>query len=113
MEMQGELQGKVWFRCVRCHYASLIDPKELQGQSNSNGILDASKATPYDPQSIFQVGEAIFHSTWNDVGRVTSKVKTSGGGQAIDVSFQKNGLRRLIENLKPEPSSVIGANEVL
>jgi hypothetical protein len=74
--------------------------------ASSGGKLDVSKATVYEPCSCFKVGESIFHSEWNDVGTVISKAKTSDGGQAIIVSFEKQGQRRLIENLKPELAEV-------
>jgi hypothetical protein len=107
MEFVGEMDGvpnKVWYRCARCHHTSLIDLGPLN--LNPNTKPEASTATIYQPCNSFKVGEAIFHSEWNDVGKVTSKVKTSDGGQAIVVSFEKTGERRLIENLKPEPSDV-------
>ena len=105
MEFVGEMEGQVnraWFRCTRCHHTSLIDLGPPVSQQS--GKLDASQATPYNPLQSFKVGEAIFHSEWNDVGKVISKMRTSDGSQAIIVSFEKQGQRRLIENLKPEPS---------
>ena len=108
MEMVGErqeAQEKVWFRCTRCHHMNLIDVKIQENAENSK--LCAETATRYTPQQSFKVGEAIFHSEWNDVGKVLGKVKTSDGSQAIVVSFEKQGERRLIENLKPESSTIL------
>ncbi|HMD13355.1 MAG TPA: hypothetical protein VKI62_01875 [Bacteroidota bacterium] len=103
MEFVGEMEGrqdKMWFRCTRCHHTSLMD---ITSTSSANdGKIDATTATPYNPLSTFKVGEAIFHTEWNDVGKVMSKNKTSDGSQSIIVSFEKTGQRRLIENLKPE-----------
>ena len=107
MELVGEMEGmlnRAWFRCTRCHHTSLIELKAQTGEEG-NGKLDAAKATVYNPLHSFKVGEAIFHNEWNDVGKVISKMKTSDGSQAIIVSFEKQGQRRLIENLKPEPSA--------
>jgi len=104
METLGGMQNstdKVWFRCTRCHHSSLFDLK-AEGESLENLKADATTATPYKPGMIFHVGEAIFHSEWNDIGKVLSKVKTSDGSNAIVVSFEKQGQRTLIENLKPE-----------
>lgn len=97
-EMQG-VQGKIWYRCSRCHYTILLEEIVKNG---NNGKLDPSKATSYNPWQSFQVGQVIFHEGWNDVGKVLNKTKTSDGSQAIIVSFEKLGQRRLIENLKPE-----------
>lgn len=104
MELVGEMEGmqnRAWFRCTRCHHTSLIELKSASDDVDMSK-LDATTATPYNPLQSFKIGEAIFHTEWNDVGKVVSKMKTSDGGQAILVSFQKQGQRRLIENLKPE-----------
>lgn len=109
MEIVGEMQGvqdKIWFRCTRCHHMSLMNPK-TPGSEQQLKKIDAGLATRYTPQQSFKIGEAIFHSEWNDVGTVMSKVKTSDGSQAIIVTFEKQGQRTLIENLKPEPSVLI------
>jgi hypothetical protein len=108
MEMMGEVQdgkGKNWFRCTRCHHMSLLD---VSIQPNDPGAkLCAESATKYTPQQSFKVGEAIFHTEWNDVGKVVSKIRTSDGSHAIIVAFEKQGERRLLESLKPEPSTVL------
>jgi len=109
MEFVGEMGGqqdKIWFRCTRCHHTTLFDlsASSLKAEPLK---LDASTATPYNPLSTFKVGEAIFHVEWNDVGTVLSKNKTSDGSQSILVSFEKAGQRRLIENLKPEPTDIV------
>jgi hypothetical protein len=61
--------------------------------------LEKFECLEYDPHSTYKVGEAIFHSGWDDVGKVTAKEKTSGGASAIVVSFEKLGQRRLLENV--------------
>ncbi len=104
MEMVGDLQvgqEKMWLKCTRCHHMSQMDLK-LRANDSKNGKLDAASATKYTPEQIFSVGQAIFHSEWDDVGKVTSKIKTSDGHMAIVVTFEKQGQRRLLENFKPE-----------
>ncbi len=108
MEHVGEMGGvkdKSWFRCCRCHHTTLLE-NGINTTSSNGEKIDVTKATIYTPCQCFKVGESIFHSEWNDVGTVISKTKTSDGGQAILVSFEKQGQRRLIENLKPEPEEV-------
>ena len=104
--MEGQV-GKIWYRCTRCNHTSLLE----DSMNNVNGALDPSTATMYKPCQCFKVGEAIFHSEWNDVGKVLSKMKTSDGSQAIIVSFEKLGQRRLIENLSEEPILELTATE--
>jgi hypothetical protein len=102
MEIVGEMQGvqdKMWYRCTRCHHMSLID---LKAEAAGNTALDGAAATVYSPATKFQVGESVFHSEWNDVGKVLSKTRTSDGSESITVMFEKQGERRLISNLKSE-----------
>ena len=99
MELVGEMasaQDKVWYRCARCHHMSLmINDLKLNGVA-----VDLATATPYNPERIFNIGDSIFHSEWNDFGKVMSKTRTSSGSHAIVVSFEKQGQRTLVENLK-------------
>jgi hypothetical protein len=104
MVMVGDLQEgqeKMWLKCTRCHHMSQMDMKSRASESK-NGKLDPASATRYTPEASFVVGQAIFHTEWDDVGKVTSKIKTSDGHEAIVVAFEKQGQRRLLENLKPE-----------
>ena len=105
MEMVGDLQEgqeKMWLKCTRCHHMSQMDLKARATETQKGGKLDPAAATKYTPEQSFAVGQAIFHSEWDDVGKVTSKIKTSDGHEAIVVAFEKQGQRRLLENLKPE-----------
>ena len=107
MEIVGEMQGvqdKMWYRCTRCHNMSLI---ELKIEAAGAGTLDAATATVYHPASKFQVGESIFHTEWNDLGKVLSKTRTSDGSESITVMFSKQGERRLISNLKSELLAIL------
>ena len=109
MEMVGERNDaltKMWFRCTRCHHSNLIEMSVSEAEKQP-AKLTPETSTPYTPQQCFKVGEAIFHTEWNDVGTVLSKTKTSGGMQAIIVAFEKQGQRTLIENLKPEPAEML------
>ena len=109
MEIVGEMEGvqdKIWYRCTRCHHMALIDLK-AQAEGAAATKLDAASATPYNPELRFNIGDAIFHSEWNDVGRVLSTTRTSSGGESILVQFEKQGQRRLIANLKAEASSLV------
>ena len=51
------------------------------------------------------MGEAIFHTDWDDIGKIISKERTSGGGSAIVVSFERLGERRLLENVVFDPDT--------
>ncbi len=109
MELVGEQQvegaeapsSKAWYRCTRCKHSMLIDRQSLtKGKNGDLAKIDRRSCVQYSKERVFKVGQVIYHSEWDDVGRVISKQKTSDGTQAITVSFEKLGERRLIENVQ-------------
>jgi len=107
MEMVGAMdpaQNKHWFRCTRCHHMTLATLlPEVKESANTD--VDQNAAVPYDPQSSFVIGSSIFHSEWNDFGKVMSKARMSDGTRTILVTFEKLGPKTLVENLvQTEPS---------
>ncbi len=98
--MEG-LENKVWYRCTRCHHSTMIDISKRLSDSNVIKFIKED-CTSYSPERSYTVGELIYHNDWDDMGKVTAKEKTSSGGRAILVSFEKLGARRLIENLAAE-----------
>ena len=104
MELIGEMHNateKIWFKCSRCRHMTLVDMK-AEANNGSANKADANTAALYNPQQTFNVGQSIFHSEWDDVGKIVSKTRTSDGNLAIVVSFEKIGQRTLIENFKAE-----------
>jgi hypothetical protein len=103
MELIGSDENqpnKSWHRCTRCRHASLIDLEELKKvQEESKKKLERSECTEYTPGRTYSVGDAIFHSTWDDIGKIVSKERTSGGANAIVVSFERLGERKLLESV--------------
>jgi len=106
LEMAGSVENqpdKTWYRCTRCRHASLIDVSELRKLlEESKRRLERTECTEYKPEATYTVGQAIFHSGWDDVGKIVSKERTSRGEFAIVVSFEKLGQRRLLENVVAE-----------
>ncbi|MDD8017968.1 MAG: hypothetical protein PHP42_06315 [Bacteroidota bacterium] len=101
METIGAVVGaenKVWFRCTRCHHSIMLDTA-VKKEDNVIKIT-REQCTDYSPEKIFPIGTAIYHQDWDDVGKVTSKEKTSSGRNAIWVAFEKSGTKKLIENLQ-------------
>lgn len=103
---------KAWYKCTRCRHMSLLI---TQNGSKDKVPLDEKTAATYDPHNKYEVGQAIFHNEWNDVGRVMSKVRMSNGTNAMVVAFQKIGERQLVESLnidlptdQPEETAVGG-----
>jgi len=103
MELVGAVEAqpdKTWYRCTRCRQAVLLDLSELKkNEEASKKKPERSDCSEYRPQETYKVGQAIFHTEWDDVGKVISKERTSGGASAIVVSFERLGERKLLENL--------------
>lgn len=108
MELVGEMHSegteepaqKVWYRCTRCKHSALIDRQSLTKSKNGETVkIERSACTTYSKELIFDVGQLIYHSEWDDMGKVIAKQKTSDGTHAITVSFEKLGERKLIENV--------------
>lgn len=103
MELVGAVENqpdRTWYRCARCRHAMLVDLNELKkGEEAAKKKPERADCSDYNPSNTYTVGQAIFHTEWDDFGKVISKEKTSGGGSAIVVSFQRLGERRLLENL--------------
>lgn len=102
MEIIGavvDAENKIWYRCTRCHHSMMIDTSSRK-KSDNVITYNREECVDYSPEKVFDVGASIYHTDWDDMGRVTSKEKTSNGGNAILVQFEKNGPKKLIENLQ-------------
>jgi len=103
MEKIGSVENqpeKTWYRCTRCRHASLLDLEAMKrSQEEAAKKIDKSSAAVYSPENTYQVGDAIFHTEWDDIGKIVSKELTSGGDKAIVVSFEKLGEKRLLEGI--------------
>lgn len=103
MEIIGAVVGsenKVWYRCTRCHHSMMIDNVTTQKEKDNVIKINRDECVEYTPEKIYDVGSSIYHTDWDDMGKVKSKEKTSSGRNAIWVEFEKNGIKKLIENLQ-------------
>ncbi len=101
MEIIGAVVGsdnKVWYRCTRCHHSMMLDTASKKGDNVIK--FTREQCVDYSPEKIFDIGTAIYHTDWDDMGKITSKEKTSSGTNAIWVAFEKSGTKKLIENLQ-------------
>ncbi|MBS1904296.1 MAG: hypothetical protein JSS75_11375 [Bacteroidetes bacterium] len=96
----GERQSdNLWVRCTKCHNTMLVNlAAMLDDKPKPHANLTASECTPYTPQRIYAIGEAVYHKEWDDIGSVVSKEVTAGGRHAIIVNFDKMGEKKLLEN---------------
>ncbi|MCX7983435.1 MAG: hypothetical protein N3A63_00825 [Bacteroidetes bacterium] len=106
VQVDGEfkvLDGKSWYRCSRCKHSVLINTQKIEeAKKTTRESILKEQCTLYRNDKTFSIGEAIYHSEWDDVGKVIRKEKTTSGIQTIVVAFEKVGEKRLIENLPIE-----------
>ena len=103
MEMVGNVEEnpeRIWYRCTRCRHASLLDVAAWRKiREDAKKKVEKSECLEYRPDQTYTVGQAIFHSALDDMGRIVSKERTSDGAHAIVVSFEKLGEKRLLESV--------------
>jgi len=103
MELAGEVseqENKRWAKCKKCKQTMIIDMNLAIKETKPllDGIENEECAT-YSPQKSFEIGQSIYHTNWNDFGKVVSKEVLSSGQSSIAVEFQKSGHKKLIESL--------------
>lgn len=113
MELVGDMQPvgggesqKAWYRCSRCKHSALISKLDLVKEKSGAPVkTDHASSLEYMKEKIFSVGQTIYHAGWDDYGKVMGKQRMSNGIQAITVSFEKSGERRLVENIAQDAVS--------
>ena len=95
---------KIWYRCCKCKHTALLtlSPASQTKKKMQPAALIREQCTPYSKQKVFTVGEQIYHSDLDDMGRVVRKDKMSNGIHSIVVAFEKLGERKLLENIAEE-----------
>ena len=92
----------LWVRCTKCHNTMLVNlTAMLEEKPKAHQNMTASECTPYTPQRIYAIGEAVYHKDWDDIGTVIGKEVTGSGRHAVIISFDKAGEKKLLENFQP------------
>lgn len=105
MELAGDakvfdLQNKKWAKCKKCKQMVIIDPTvSTKPEKISVENIETENCQEYSPKKSFSVGDSIYHSTWDDYGKVIAKEVSSNGQNTIKVEFQKLGHKKLIESI--------------
>jgi hypothetical protein len=92
-----------WARCNVSHHSQLVNLDALQESAEKAMTqikLAREDSKEYSPKSEYQIGDVIYHKTWDDVGIVRAKEVMSNGRASLLVHFEKNKDKRLVENLK-------------
>lgn len=103
MELAGDVTGsenKRWAKCKKCKHTMIIDMnQDVKETKVSLEGIENEECVTYSPQKSFEVGQSIYHTNWDDFGKVVGKEILSNGQKSISVEFQKSGHKKLIESL--------------
>ncbi len=61
--------------------------------------IDVEKAREYSEGSEYEVGDIVYHRSWNDYGKVIAKETLPGYRKTIVVQFVNQGKIRLLEGV--------------
>ena len=104
---------KIWYRCGKCKHSALLTlPPASQSKKSHAVVVDRDQCTQYAKEKTFAVGEHVYHSEWDDIGKVVRKDKMSNGIHSIVVSFEKLGERKLLESIQSEIDEVVDKEAV-
>ncbi len=107
---EGGEDEVTWLKCPRCkgilpHMKLEGDDAEESAPSGDEFSLDTineDDVQEYDSSRIYEVGEVVYHRSWNDYGRVVEKLILPGDRHAVRVQFLNQGDVNLLENVPAE-----------
>jgi hypothetical protein len=105
---EGGEDEVTWLKCPRCKgilpYMQLAaDDGDTDDEDKFTAeSIDESEVVEYESWRIYEVGNIIYHRSWNDYGKVTEKLMLPGDRQAVRVQFLNQGDVNLLENVPAE-----------
>lgn len=113
MEISGDTspnedENKRWAKCKKCKHKTIIDLKsEVKEKKVSLDGIENEECVTYSPDKTFDVGQSIYHQSWDDFGKIVAKKILSDGRSSITVEFQKSGNKNLIESINQQPGNEV------
>ena len=106
---EGGEDEVTWLKCPRCKgilpHMKLAD-SGTAADADSNAFsadgIDESEVQEYDSSRSYEVGDVIYHRSWNDYGRVEEKLMLPGDRHAVRVQFLNQGDVNLLENVSEQ-----------
>jgi len=120
MPVVEEADEVIWLKCPGCQgYLPFMtgepgeSSKTLSESHERSGIeedlapedIDPERALEYSETGEYNVGDIIYHRSWNDYGKITVKESLPGNRKIIHVHFINQGKIRLLEGVPKKESS--------
>jgi DNA-directed RNA polymerase subunit RPC12/RpoP len=104
----GEDENKRWAKCKKCKHKMFIDMKsEVKDKKVSLDGIENEECVTYSPDKTYDVGQSIYHQSWDDFGKIVAKKILSDGRSSITVEFQKSGNKNLLESYIKQPGNEV------
>jgi hypothetical protein len=111
---EADSQEVIWLKCPGCsgYLPHMLNQDEIgdgdagEGHETSPARDDLSiedlyteNAREYSEVGRYEVGEVIYHRSWNDYGKVVAKETLPGNRKTIVVHFVNQGKIKLLEGV--------------
>ncbi len=112
---EAEDQEVIWLKCPGCsgYLPLMLDQEDMEAYEEEDSAadessepvdvsledLDIEKAREYHESNLYEIGEVIYHRSWNDYGKVLAKETLPGNRKAIVVQFVNQGRIKLLEGV--------------
>lgn len=111
---EAENNEVLWLRCPGCkgYLPHMVGDGTSKHDDKSGGDeeqsefedlaledIDVEKAREYSEGSEYEVGDIVYHRSWNDYGKVVTKETLPGYRKTIVVQFVNQGKIRLLEGV--------------
>lgn len=103
-----------WLKCKKCHGSIMIKQSELLKKeirnlnnrviSPENNHQIEEQVQEYKPVDTYKLGQALYHSGFDDKGIVTAVKPGTGGFDKIVVKFDNLGKKMLIHGISKDDS---------
>jgi len=77
----------------------IVPPPKITKKTEIEEAIVAEALLEYSPIGVYQVGQRIHHTVFDDIGKVISENTLNGHGKIV-VAFEKSGRKILIHGLK-------------
>ena len=76
-----------------------VKSKKIRNSKKAKRLKKYTKIEKYEPEKSYRVGQLIYHTIFEDVGKIIKRSDTDAGNKKMVVSFERVGEKVLIEGM--------------